>query len=67
LSAEIKYKGPLRTPIKKGDAVATLMVTGANDATAEVQLFAAEDVAASGFVKRGLHSLYYMLRRAVPL
>lgn len=67
LRAEIQYTGPIRAPISKGDQIATLRVTSSNDATAEIPLFAAEDVAASGFLKRGLHSLYYLVRRSIRL
>lgn len=67
LKAEVHYTGPLRAPIAKGDQVAVLKVTSSNDATAEIPLFATEDVAASGFLKRGLQSLYYLVRRSVRL
>ena len=60
LKAEIIYKGPLKTPIKKGDAVATLRVTSATQAVNEVQLYAAEDVGSSGVIRRGLDTLIHM-------
>jgi serine-type D-Ala-D-Ala carboxypeptidase (penicillin-binding protein 5/6) len=62
VSARIFYKGPL----KKGDQVATLRVTTANDATSEVPLYAAEDVERAGFVRRGLDSLLYLATRWIP-
>jgi D-alanyl-D-alanine carboxypeptidase (penicillin-binding protein 5/6) len=66
ITARIYYKGPLKPPIKKGDVVATLRVTTANEATSEVPLFAAEDVGKAGFVRRGLDSLLYLATRWIP-
>jgi serine-type D-Ala-D-Ala carboxypeptidase (penicillin-binding protein 5/6) len=66
ISARIYYKGPLRPPLKKGEQVATLRVTTANDATSEVPLYAAEDVRRAGFVRRGLDSLLYLATRWIP-
>jgi serine-type D-Ala-D-Ala carboxypeptidase (penicillin-binding protein 5/6) len=66
VSARIFYKGPLQPPVKKGDQVATLRVTTANDATSEVPLYAAEDVGRAGFVRRGLDSLLYLATRWIP-
>jgi D-alanyl-D-alanine carboxypeptidase (penicillin-binding protein 5/6) len=66
VSARIFYKGPLKPPLKKGEQVATLRVTTANDATSEVPLYAAEDVERAGFVRRGLDSLLYLATRWIP-
>ncbi len=66
VSARIYYKGPLMPPLRKGDQVATLRVTTANDATSEVPLYAAEDVGRAGFVRRGLDSLLYLATRWIP-
>ncbi len=63
LRAEIIYKGPLKTPIHKGDQVATLRVTSSTNAVNEVPLFAAEDVEGAGMVRRGLDSLVHMAFR----
>jgi D-alanyl-D-alanine carboxypeptidase (penicillin-binding protein 5/6) len=52
--------------VKKGDQVATLRVTTANDATSEVPLYAAENVERAGFVRRGLDSLLYLATRWIP-
>ncbi len=60
ISAEIFYKGPLKPPLKKGDQVATLRVRTINDATADVPLYAAQDVDRAGFVWRGVDSLLYL-------
>ena len=66
LSARIFYKGPLKPPVRKGEQVAMLRVTTANDATSEVPLYAAEDVEPAGFVRRGLDSLLYLATRWIP-
>jgi serine-type D-Ala-D-Ala carboxypeptidase (penicillin-binding protein 5/6) len=66
LRAEIVYKGPLKPPIQKGDHVAVLRFTSSNDATAEVPLFAAADVAPAGTMKRGLDTIYYYATRWLP-
>lgn len=63
LKAEIVYKGPLKTPIKKGDQVAVLRVTSSTQAVNEVPLYAAEDVAGAGLMKRGLDTLMHMAFR----
>lgn len=60
LSAEIIYNGPLKAPIRKGDEVARLRVTSSSSATNEVPLYAAEDVAPAGLVRRGLDSLVHL-------
>src|SRR5262245_10677453 len=64
--ARIYYKGPLKPPLKKGEQVATLRITTANDATSEAPLYAAEDVGQAGFVRRGLDSLLYLATRWIP-
>ena len=63
LKAEIVYKGPLKTPIKKGDAVAILRVTSTSQAVNELPLYAAEDVEGASTWRRGLDSILYMAFR----
>lgn len=60
LAAEIIYKGPLKAPIRKGDEVARLRVTSSSTATNEVPLYAAEDVAPAGVMRRGFDSLVHL-------
>lgn len=60
LTAEIRYKGPLKPPIHKGDEVAHLRVTSSSSAMNEVPLYATEDVAEAGVVRRGLDSLLHI-------
>ena len=57
LKADIIYNYPLKPPIKKGDPVAKLRVTSAANASNDVQLYAADDVAPSGLWRRGLDSI----------
>ncbi|MCL4767687.1 MAG: D-alanyl-D-alanine carboxypeptidase [Hyphomicrobiaceae bacterium] len=66
LRAEIIYNSPLKPPIRKGDAVARLRVTSAMNTTNEVPLYAAQDIAAAGTMRRGLDSLAYMAFRWIP-
>ncbi len=60
LTAEIRYKGPLKPPIHKGDEVAHLRVTSSSSATNEVPLYASEDVEQAGTMRRGLDSLLHL-------
>jgi D-alanyl-D-alanine carboxypeptidase (penicillin-binding protein 5/6) len=66
LRANIIYKWPLKGPLAKGDRVAMLRVTSSSDATNEVPLYAAEDVAPSGTLRRGLDSLLCLATRWLP-
>jgi D-alanyl-D-alanine carboxypeptidase (penicillin-binding protein 5/6) len=66
VTARVFYKGPLKPPLKKGEQVAMLRVTTANDATSEVPLYVAEDVGRAGFMRRGLDSLLYLATRWIP-
>jgi D-alanyl-D-alanine carboxypeptidase (penicillin-binding protein 5/6) len=58
IKAELVYMRPLKTPIRKGDKVATLRVTSASQSVSEVPLYAAEDVQPSGIVRRGFDTLF---------
>lgn len=66
LKAEIIYESPLKAPIKKGEPVAKLRVKSAWNTTSEVPLYAAEDVARAGPMRRGLDTLAYMAFRWIP-
>ncbi len=63
LKGEIVYASPLKAPVKKGDEVARLRVTSTSNAMQEVPLYAAEDVAEGGMVRRGLDSLAHLALR----
>ncbi|PPD28569.1 MAG: D-alanyl-D-alanine carboxypeptidase [Hyphomicrobium sp.] len=67
LRAEIIYSGPLKAPLKRGDQVAKLRVTSSSSAVNEVPLFASEDVAVAGIMRRGIDSLVHMAFKWVPL
>jgi D-alanyl-D-alanine carboxypeptidase (penicillin-binding protein 5/6) len=67
VSAEIVYKAPLKPPIKKGDQVATLRISSSSSASAEVPLYATEDVAKGGIVRQGVDSLVLMALRRLAL
>lgn len=60
LTAEIIYNGPLKPPVRRGDAVAKLRVTSSTSATSEVPLYAAEDVERAGLMRQGLDSLVHL-------
>ena len=66
LRANIIYKWPLKGPLLKGDQVAMLRVTSSADAMSEVPLYAAEDVAPAGTLRRGLDSLLCLATRWLP-
>lgn len=66
LRAEIVYNGPLKSPIAKGDQVARLRVTSSTEATAEIPLYAAEDVVPGSTWKRGFDTLLHMATRWLP-
>jgi D-alanyl-D-alanine carboxypeptidase (penicillin-binding protein 5/6) len=66
LRAHIVYKWPLKSPVKKGDQVATLRVTAAHDAMNEVPLYAAEDVEQAGAMRRGVDSILWLATRWLP-
>ena len=63
ISAEIVYKAPLKPPVKKGDQVATLKISSSSSASAEVPLYATEDVQNGGIVRQGVDSLVLMALR----
>ena len=67
LKGEIVYLGPLKPPIKDGDAVALLRVTSSSGASNDVALYAAEDVQPAGMVRRGLDSLAHLAEQAVGM
>jgi D-alanyl-D-alanine carboxypeptidase (penicillin-binding protein 5/6) len=66
LKAHIVYQWPLKPPVKKGDQVALLRVTTASEAMSEVPLYAAEDVAPGGTMRRGLDSILCLATRWLP-
>jgi serine-type D-Ala-D-Ala carboxypeptidase (penicillin-binding protein 5/6) len=67
LKGEVIYQGPLKPPIKEGDSVAVLRVTSSSGASNDIALFAAEDVAPAGIVRKGLDSLAHLAEQAVGM
>ncbi|MGI9520401.1 MAG: D-alanyl-D-alanine carboxypeptidase family protein [Hyphomicrobiaceae bacterium] len=60
LRAEVIYNTPLKPPVAKGDQVAVLRVTSSTGTINQVQLYAAQDVAVGGTMRRGLDSLFHL-------
>ena len=52
LKVEVVYTGPIRAPVKKGDALAELVFTPEGLGETRVPLLATEDVARGGFLAR---------------
>lgn len=48
----VVYEGPLKAPVKAGERVARLRISGGNMPPADIALYAAEDVAEAGHLKR---------------
>ncbi len=67
LKAEIIYRTPLKPPVRKGDEVAMLRVTSSSGAQNEVPLFAFQDVAPAGIMRKGLDSLVHLALRWITL
>ncbi len=67
VSAEIVYKAPLKPPVKEGDKVATLRISSSSSASAEVPLYATEDVPKGGIVRQGVDLLVLMALRRLAL
>ncbi len=60
ISMKVTYNGPIKAPIAKGQAIATLVVTTADAGQQSVALVAGEDIGEAGFFDRvwaGLKSL----------
>lgn len=67
LTAEITYKAPLKPPVRKGDQVATLKIMSSSSASSEVPLYAQEDVAPAGIIRKGFDTLVLMALRRLAL
>lgn len=57
LKASLVYQGPLKAPVKKGDAVGYLKVESPEGIISKVPVFASMDVPKSGVLARGLDSI----------
>jgi D-alanyl-D-alanine carboxypeptidase (penicillin-binding protein 5/6) len=62
LKAEIRVNAPLSAPLKKGDEVGRLVITGSSvQGDVSVPVFATEDVAGIGFFGKISHAVHYLL------
>lgn len=62
MKVSVVYDGPVKAPIKKGQPIGKLVVSGGNAATSEFPLVAAEDVEKMGFFGRIMSGVkYYVL------
>jgi len=66
LKGAVVYRGPLKPPIRRGDQVAVLRITGAGDTASNVPLYAGEDVEEGGIVTKGFDSLVHLAFSWIP-
>lgn len=63
ISADVVYTGPIKAPIAKGAKVAVLVIHRTDMADQTIDLLAASDVGAAGFVDRMITALNQLRRR----
>jgi D-alanyl-D-alanine carboxypeptidase (penicillin-binding protein 5/6) len=61
MQVKVRYDGPIKAPIKKGDEIAQLVVTTGDTAPQIVPLVAGEDVGEAGFFGRAWYGLMSLL------
>ena len=61
IKAVVEYKGPLTTPIKKGDTLGTLNVYVSDELIREVDILSNEDIKKSNIFSRLFRSLNYLV------
>jgi len=61
MRVKVRYNGPIKAPIKKGDEIAQLVVTTGDTAPQIVPLVAGEDVGEAGFFGRAWYGLKSLL------
>ncbi len=61
IKAILEYEGPLETPIKKGDKLATLNVYISNNLEKTIDLYSTEDIKKSNIFSRLFKSLNYLV------
>ena len=61
LTVSLKYTGPVKAPIKKGDKVAELYINKKNENLKTLPLYASEDLKKVNFFKSLITSLNYMI------
>ena len=57
----LKYVGPIKAPIQKGDEIGTLIIEEKNDKITSIPLYANEDVKKVNFFKSLFLSFNYMI------
>ncbi len=61
LSIKLKYKGPIKAPVKKGDKVAELIISKKDKILKSMPLFAEEDIKKVNFFKSLITSINYLI------
>jgi len=61
IKAILKYNGPIRAPIKKGQKLASLSIFVSDELKNEIDILAAEDVKKSNIFSRVFYSLNYLV------
>jgi D-alanyl-D-alanine carboxypeptidase (penicillin-binding protein 5/6) len=64
IQVKVRYDGPIKAPIKKGDHVADLVVRTQDGAPQVMPLVAATDVGTAGFFDRVMGGLRYLFGMA---
>ncbi len=61
LNIFLKYKGPLKAPISKGEKIAEIVVSNKNDIIKTVPLYASDDLKKVNFFKSLITSINYLI------
>ncbi len=61
LKINLKYNGPVKAPIKKGEKIAEIVVSNKDTIVKKLPLFAAEDIKKVNFFKSLLTSINYLI------
>ena len=61
LSVSLEYDGPILAPVKKGDQIATIIVSKKDEKIKKIPLYAAEDLKKVNFFKSLVTSLNYLI------
>ena len=61
LAVKLKYEGPIKAPVKKGEKIAELIILKKNETLNTLPLYAAEDLKKVNFFKSLISSLNYLI------
>ena len=61
IKAILEYKGPIKTPIQKGDKLGILKVYISGEEIKEIDIFSSEDIKKSNIFSRLFKSLNYLV------